>query len=125
MSNYRLHLLVYIVPLPGIFAPKSELSLVCNCKQSATTEDITFPVVYCFSGVNASTRASFGEGRGRISLSNVQCSGNETELLNCTISSGGVNPCTHAQDAGVRCSSGDQELKLIYFVIILFFYRLF
>ena len=49
---------------------------------------------------------SFGEGTGRIWLDNVQCAGNESELRNCTTSSSGINSCTHAQDAGVRCLPG-------------------
>ena len=50
--------------------------------------------------------ASFGEGTGRIWLDNVQCTGNERRLRNCTASSSGINSCTHVQDAGVRCSPG-------------------
>ena len=60
--------------------------------------------------------ASFGEGAGRIWLDNVECTGNETELSNCIASSSDVN-CTHAQDAGVRCSPG----TIIYATIILLF----
>ncbi len=48
----------------------------------------------------------FGEGHGRIWLSNTQCTGTESALINCTASSSGVNICNHAQDAGVRCSIG-------------------
>ena len=55
----------------------------------------------------ALTEASFGEGTGRIWLDNVQCTGNERTLINCTASSNGVNSCTHAQDAGVRCLPGE------------------
>ncbi len=61
-----------------------------------------------FSGAEAHGQASFGEGTGRIWLANVQCTGNERELINCTASSSGVNSCTHAQDAGVRCPPGIQ-----------------
>ena len=50
--------------------------------------------------------AAFGEGTGRIWLDNVQCTGSERELRNCTSNSNGINSCTHAQDAGMRCSPG-------------------
>ena len=50
--------------------------------------------------------ATFGEGTGRIWLANIQCTGSETWLTNCTVNSDGVNSCTHNQDAGVRCPSG-------------------
>ncbi len=36
-------------------------------------------------------------------LDNVACAGTETLLTDCRASSIGINTCTHAQDAGVRC----------------------
>ena len=60
-----------------------------------------------FVGAVALYQASFGEGTGRIWLDNVQCTGSERALINCTAESNGVNSCTHAQDAGVRCQSGN------------------
>ena len=50
--------------------------------------------------------STFGEGTGRIWLNDVQCTGSVRVLMNCTASNNGVNNCTHAQDAGVRCPSG-------------------
>ena len=61
---------------------------------------------YYFLGSVAVRGASFGEGIGRIWLDNVQCTGSERQLRNCSMDSGGINSCTHAQDAGVRCSLG-------------------
>ena len=58
------------------------------------------------SGTEALSGASFGEGTGRIWLDSVQCTGNERMLSNCIANSSGVNSCTHAQDAGVRCPLG-------------------
>ena len=52
----------------------------------------------------------FGEGTGRIWLDNVQCTGNERALRNCTAISNGVNSCTHSQDAGVRCPLGNIDV---------------
>ena len=55
------------------------------------------------AGAEAFTQAIYGEGTGTIWLDNVQCTGSERSLINCTASSSGNNSCTHAQDAGVRC----------------------
>lgn len=55
----------------------------------------------------------FGEGRGRIWLENVQCTGNERKLSDCTASSSGVNSCSHAQDVGVRCSLGTNDVVMM------------
>ena len=62
--------------------------------------------VISISGATALIQATFGEGTGRIWLDNVQCTVSERVLMNCTASSNGVNSCTHAQDAGVRCPTG-------------------
>lgn len=59
-----------------------------------------------FPGAQGMFNASYGEGTGRIWLSNVQCSGSEFKLSNCQASSIGVHSCTHAQDAGVKCEIG-------------------
>ena len=60
----------------------------------------------CVVGVQWLIRTVFGEGTGRIWLDNVQCTGSERTLTNCTASSSGNNSCTHEQDVGVRCQSG-------------------
>ena len=49
---------------------------------------------------------NFDEGTGRIWLDNVECTGSERRLTNCLFNSSGVDSCTHAQDAGVRCLTG-------------------
>ena len=43
-------------------------------------------------------------GSGRIWLNNVQCTGTEKSLMNCTASL--INSCSHTQDAGVFCFPG-------------------
>lgn len=49
--------------------------------------------------------AFFGRGTGPIVLDNIQCSGDEEFLVNCTASE---NPLfdNHGEDAGVQCFSG-------------------
>ena len=74
------------------------------------------------TGAEPEMQAGFTEGEGRIWLDNVQCTGNERTLINCTASSNGVNSCTHAQDAGVRCLPGKESLKLTRRLMLLFFY---
>lgn len=64
-------------------------------------------IVRIFTGT-ALIESGFGEGRGRIWLDNVQCTGNERTLVNCVASSTGINSCTHDQDAGVMCPSRRQ-----------------
>lgn len=48
--------------------------------------------------------AYFGEGRGSVLLSEVQCTGSEESLIYCAGESGKF--CDHTRDAGVFCSEG-------------------
>ena len=66
---------------------------------------ILFTIINYFIGSEPLSGA-FGEGTGRIWLDNVQCSGSERQLRDCMADSSGINSCTHAQDAGVRCPPG-------------------
>ena len=47
--------------------------------------------------------AYYGSSPGSIYLNNVQCTGDELSLLNCSFSTA-TDECTHEQDAGVSCS---------------------
>ena len=49
----------------------------------------------------ARTNAYFGAGTGPINMDNVQCTGNEAFLVNCTYLS--THNCNHFEDAGVTC----------------------
>ena len=56
------------------------------------------------SATAALSFAAFGQGSGTIWLDNLQCSGSENCLGNCTNNGWGVHNCIHFEDAGVRCS---------------------
>ena len=77
-----------------------------------------FSAILSALGVEAFSGAIFGRGVGRIWLDNVQCSGSERLLMNCLANSSGINSCTHAQDAGVRCPLGKSMS-----IMASFFYR--
>jgi deleted-in-malignant-brain-tumors protein 1 len=74
--------------------------------------DILDATVVCrqlaFAGaIGAFTGSTFGQGRGPLWFSNVNCHGNETKLSQCidynrTISTANLN---HKTDAGVECFS--------------------
>nr|XP_054769564.1 deleted in malignant brain tumors 1 protein-like [Lytechinus pictus] len=53
--------------------------------------------------------AAFGEGTGDIILDNVECTGEEWSIFNCPHNGLGVHNCSHADDAGVRCSLSNEE----------------
>ena len=47
--------------------------------------------------------AHFGLGTGFIFLDEVDCIGNETDLLGCRTAGTGIHNCAHIEDAGVYC----------------------
>ena len=56
-----------------------------------------------FTGVKTYYNAHFGPGSGPIFLSNLNCIGNEDNLLECSRYSCNVQSCSHSNDAGVFC----------------------
>lgn len=47
--------------------------------------------------------AYYGEGSGRILLDELNCKGDESNILDCIHSGKNRHDCTHAEDAGVEC----------------------
>ena len=57
-----------------------------------------------YTGAQTFTDAHFGQGSGPIYLGDVQCSGDETRLIDCNHGGiGGYDTCSHSDDAGVSC----------------------
>ena len=78
--------------------------------------DITDANVACrqlgFGGAtSAPGQGSFGEGSGPIYYDNVDCSGTETRLADCTNAGIGVHNCVHSDDAGVVCYAVAGQLR--------------
>ena len=47
--------------------------------------------------------AHFGEGTGRIFLAYVECTGDESRLIDCPPQTIGGGDCEHLDDVGVEC----------------------
>lgn len=72
-------------------------------------------VIYCFS-TDATVQVSFGSGVGTIHLTNVECQGNETSLVDCLATTSGQEliQCTHINDASLRCQAQTSQYNNIY-----------
>ena len=67
------------------------------------------------SAVGAFHFASFGQGTGPTWLDEVDCTGSETNLTQCSHNGFGNEDCSHFEDAGVRCATeGRYSIMLIY-----------
>ena len=47
--------------------------------------------------------AYYGQGSGPILFDNLQCTGNETSIFDCSNNGIGISNCKHNEDVGVLC----------------------
>ena len=57
--------------------------------------------------------AYYGQGSGPIWIDDVACSGSESHIYNCRHRGWGNNDGTHSRDAGVQCSHGSANIRLV------------
>ena len=65
-------------------------------------------------------QSAFGGGDGGIWLNNVDCVGDETNILQCRFETNTMT-CDHTRDAGVNCAPGKRVYVLELFTITLLY----
>ena len=84
-----------------------EWGTVCDNRWDLNDAQIVCSELELGIAVNATVRAFYGQGSGRIWLENVECVGTERTIGNCSHRGWEMyTNCYHYEDAGVKCSSG-------------------
>ncbi|KAF7657894.1 hypothetical protein LDENG_00020870 [Lucifuga dentata] len=77
---------------------------VCDHGWDLREADVVCLELGCGLAGSALHGAAYGAGSGEIWLRHVQCSGHESSLTRCASVLHSNPPCTHENDAGVKCS---------------------
>ncbi|XP_026992470.1 putative DMBT1-like protein isoform X2 [Tachysurus fulvidraco] len=77
---------------------------VCDDDWDLNDAEVVCRQIGCGKAVTAHPSAHFGQGSGEIWLNDVQCSGNESTITQCSHRGFRKHICSHREDAGVTCS---------------------
>uniref|UniRef100_A0A4W3H125 Soluble scavenger receptor cysteine-rich domain-containing protein SSC5D n=1 Tax=Callorhinchus milii TaxID=7868 RepID=A0A4W3H125_CALMI len=85
---------------------------VCGDHWGMEEASVVCRLLNCGDATSATGNATFGQGTGRVWLSDVRCNGTEAALDQCPAKPYGNNNCHHSQDAGIICS-GPVPVRLV------------
>ena len=81
----------------------SRWNTVCDDSWGINDANVVCQQLGYRGAVTAHQNAHFGQGSGQILLDNLQCTGREASLLECSHRGINEHNCGHSEDAGVTC----------------------
>ena len=92
--------------------------MINNCAFTTKyRETFSLFFVCVISVVQPTYSATFGHGTGPIILNNIQCTGNELQLIDCLHDGIGISgTCVHTDDAGVICQ--ESTYAILIFIML-------
>uniref|UniRef100_A0A8C6TW21 SRCR domain-containing protein n=1 Tax=Neogobius melanostomus TaxID=47308 RepID=A0A8C6TW21_9GOBI len=85
---------------------------VCSDKWDINDAHVVCRQVGCRMAVSATNLVHYAEGSGQIWVTDVHCSGSESQLSECFYNPLGAHNCRHHRDAGVVCQGISLNLQL-------------
>ena len=76
---------------------------VCDDRWGETESNVTCRQLGFIGAIVTRSEAYFGRGSGPILLDDVQCTGNESYIWDCSHLGWNKNNCVHSEDVGVEC----------------------
>ena len=65
--------------------------------------------------ITARDNIFYGKGIGPVWLNNLNCTGTEVTIEDCSSSGFGILDCNHTEDASVECTNGNFTFTCVYF----------
>ena len=91
---------------------------VCNSGWDLVDATVVCHQLGYLRAVGAPRSAAFGAGSGPSWYNNVQCTGNERNLTECSKYEMLGEACTHSRDVGAVCSSESKTLLAFMYVLL-------
>ncbi|XP_030421453.1 deleted in malignant brain tumors 1 protein-like isoform X3 [Gopherus evgoodei] len=85
---------------------------VCDDFWDLSDSNIVCKQLGCGHALLSNLSGHYGEGSGKIWLDDLNCSGNESKLWECSSRGWDQHNCHHYEDAGILCS-GSQQVRLV------------
>ncbi|XP_030646760.1 galectin-3-binding protein A [Chanos chanos] len=87
---------------------EGEWGTVCDDNWDLKEAQVACRQLGYLGAVSAEVAGKYGEGTGKIWLDDLNCQGTESSLSRCAFKGWAITDCSHKEDAGVVCETGEE-----------------